>query len=348
MFGWLKRGKRQSEPKSPGSQAIQEVAETWMVDAGQVRWVHGGFDWWPGSFRVEVRCFEDSQSGANDRWRLSVATGFVDGVDAADPNVAKFAALFGRFSPASLVFTPVVGRRRPGREGPSDLYLFSSVYVAPELLGWLPTFLARMALMQPVNAEIQAEFQAETLGGRPSFGPNGKVSELDGVLDVVSNIYAPAGTGRSWWHDTREFEDVAKLLSAQGFTAAAKPDRLIVAAVFGAEPMMIALLSDARHPQLGSGLLVTVELPFHFPEGEAFERAGLLNFEEATSWTGFPQLGCWHRHDREGGASVIVHSTFVPNALAQPNLATHFAFWSLDRAQWAYAIAERWTSPTLQ
>ena len=51
-----------------------------------------------------------------------------------------------------------------------------------------------------------------------------------------------------------------------------------------------------HHPQLGNGLLVTLQLPMIADEQEIAKFANELNYLEATMWTGFPLLGCWHSH----------------------------------------------------
>ena len=63
--------------------------------------------------------------------------------------------------------------------------------------------------------------------------------------------------------------------------------------------------------------------------------AAEMNFAEAFSWTGFPQLGCWHMAENGSGQESLAFSCFMPNALHQPGLASHIAFWFLRRARWA-------------
>ena len=93
------------------------------------------------------------------------------------------------------------------------------------------------------------------------------------------------------------------------------------------------LVTSERHPQLGSGLLTTLQLPIGRETLAAARLVAELNYLEAASWTDFPQLGCWHlaqNRDREGPAFTL----FMPNALYRPGLATNIALWFLARARW--------------
>jgi hypothetical protein len=85
---------------------------------------------------------------------------------------------------------------------------------------------------------------------------------------------------------------------------------------------------------LGSGLLATLLLPFFGEDSEIDNECAGLNFLEATSWTGFPLFGSWHPHASREGKQGPAFTTFVPNALYQPVLATNFALWMLGRASW--------------
>ena len=80
---------------------------------------------------------------------------------------------------------------------------------------------------------------------------------------------------------------------------------------------------------------MTLQLP-RFAEATAIAaECAYLNFLEVVRWTGFPLLGCWHPHVSREGRAGVTFTTFVPNALYQPMLATNLALWMLGRAKWA-------------
>jgi hypothetical protein len=97
-------------------------------------------------------------------------------------------------------------------------------------------------------------------------------------------------------------------------------------------------MCDQEHPQLGSRLLVAIHTPMRSTFAEIENAAALLNYGEATNWTCFPQLGCWHAHVTTGDRVELVHSPFAPNALYSDGLATNFGLWSHARARWAKSM----------
>jgi hypothetical protein len=103
-----------------------------------------------------------------------------------------------------------------------------------------------------------------------------------------------------------------------------------------AQKVRAPLRSEVKHPQLGSGLLVTIQIRGPAAFEEIAKSSGLLNFLEANDWTDFPQLGCWQAHNIDGSEQQfgLAHASFVPNALYSPGLATNFAIWSVARARW--------------
>lgn len=88
-----------------------------------------------------------------------------------------------------------------------------------------------------------------------------------------------------------------------------------------------------RRPRAKIALFTDDQLPMIADEQEIAKFANELNYLEATMWTGFPLLGCWHSH-KIGEDAVAAFSMFVPNALHQPLIATNAAFWMLHRARW--------------
>jgi hypothetical protein len=144
----------------------------------------------------------------------------------------------------------------------------------------------------------------------------------------VNELYAPKGKNPSWWRDTEEFVNFAEKYgrSDECFGIGDKSG-LTLETPFGDRSALIRLRSEVEHPQLGSGLFVTVQIPF--TAEEISKEVAWLNFLEARSWTDFPQLGCWQIHHNE-----LAHVSFVPNAFYADGLATNFAFWSVARARW--------------
>jgi hypothetical protein len=320
-----------------GQICLNKIASIWQVDDAAIEWVERGFDWRPGSHLVRVRALPNEKPGTQDRWRVSVETDFLASVSIKD---AKFINLVASSSWMTSTYsiqyppTKILKKWEYSDSDETKLSLFSSVYVSPEMVQWLPQFFARAALIQVTNAEIQSVALSEVLGGKPDFLPSGRNNSPDDMLKVVNEVYAPKGKNRSRWHDTEEFVKFAETYgrSDECFGIGDKSG-LNLETPFGDYSALIRLRSEVEHPQLGSGLLVTVQIPF--TAEEISTEVAWLNFLEARSWTDFPQLGCWQNnlHDEEANKG-LVHVSFVPNAFYADGLATNFAHWSVARARW--------------
>jgi hypothetical protein len=86
-------------------------------------------------------------------------------------------------------------------------------------------------------------------------------------------------------------------------------------------------------------LLALIELPLGGDDLSLARAAAELNYLEASSWTGFPQLGCWYVEVRGEDAKSLTYALafalFIPNASYRPGLVPHVAFWLLQRLRWA-------------
>lgn len=167
------------------------------------------------------------------------------------------------------------------------------------------------------------------------------------MLDVVKDAYAPAGEKANWWNQAGAFEEFVEreTVEEDGMTFLARSEEpvsvslnergLLLVAVFNDQPARIALRFAERHPQLGNGLAVTVQLPTLPDQDQAVEHVASLNLLEAEGWTDFPQLGCWATRETEEGGHEIAHASFIPNALGRPGIAENYIYWSLARVKWA-------------
>src|SRR6185369_1585217 len=135
-----------------------------------------------------------------------------------------------------------------------------------DLIGWLPTFLAGVAILQPIDAEIRGVAQAEIFGSAPDFAPPSRIKpEYDEALDFANDVYVPSGSGPSWWEESDAFAAfmAQQTIEADGLALLAGSDepvgvrlgedRLILVTLDN-QPTPITLHSSERHPQLGSGL----------------------------------------------------------------------------------------------
>jgi hypothetical protein len=333
-----------AKEQSIGEISLQTIASIWQVDDSATKWVDGGFDWTPGSHLVRVRALPNENPATEDRWRISVETDFLQSVPIEDMKFIELTASRSGVlaSTYSMQYPPVeIWKKHPNRKNPK-LSLFSSVYVDPELVHWLSTFLAREAIVEVTDAEMQSLQMSEVVGGKPDFVPSGRNKHPDEILGILNGIYVPEGKKRSRWEGTDEFVNFAENYGrSDGCFGNGDKSGLTLETPFGDESALIQLRSDVQHPQLGNGLLVTIQIPFLAAIEEIAKQSALLNFWEASRWTDFPQLGCWQPHDIDSNMkSGLAHASFVPNALYSSGLVTNFALWSIARVRWLRQ--ERW------
>jgi len=315
-------------------QSLQAIAATWQVEPAQTAWEDDGFIWTPGSHLVRVRGWPDDATNSG-RVRIVVETDLLNDVPMDGPHFrAMLAATSASLTAGyALVYPPAEVRREAGGRIPPLLSMFSAAYVSVDTVAWLPVFLARMALMQPADAQFRAGEFAGLLGGTPAVIASRVLLSCDEILYVVPTYYVSQGTEPNRWIGSDEFESFAASHDpASGVVCRGEPGRLTVHTPFGAATALIEVRTDQGHPVLGAGLLVTLELPPFTDLDEAIALAARLNFEEAARFTHVPQFGFWHPFDDGIGKVTLIHTSFIPNALYQPNLVPTMAYWSGWRA----------------
>lgn len=334
--------------------ALDQILAVWQVDSNDLRSRGAnGFDWLPGSYIVSVRAVPADKSdpfyvmlqgigGVDPREngvRLSVSTRMVEDFPLKS---SQAVTLLDQLSPMlcstySLVYPPqALLEASRSVDAPHDLELFSSVYIDPNLAGWLPNFLAQMAVMQPIDAELHgSSLPAMFGGGLPAFEDGVKRKELDDILNVAEQIFVPAGARPSKWSGSDEFVAFARDFGrSENCFANGDSTGLTAEVPFGNGSALIQLWTDQFHPNLGNGLLVTLLLP-HKAADESDGGVAALNYLEARAWTEFPNFGCWHQRDTGSDRGILpAHSTFIPNALYRPDLIQNLALWEMARARW--------------
>jgi hypothetical protein len=318
------------------SELLEAIASIWKPDKARTRWRDDGFDWTPGSHLVRVRVVPPpaKNPGQPERWGLSAQTEFLNSPPIDHPRFTHRLAVLAPYTTSmyALVYPPHSMWKKYSDGEPPVLRLFSSVYVGDDALEWLPRLLCQVALLQAVNAELQSEHLAREVGGKPAFIGSARALAHDEVLDTARDFYVREGAEPSRWSNVSEFAEFAEQY-AQGDACFGFSDEtgMMLETPFGHDTALIRFRFDEPHPQLGNGLLVTMQLPFISSKDGPIAEAAYLNFLEAKFWTDVPQLGCWHTDAR---GKAVAHSCFVPNALYVEGLAANLALYSLDRVRW--------------
>jgi hypothetical protein len=322
-----------------GKQAVEQIAAMWQVDPARSVQREDGFEWWPGDFRVAVTAHRRPDGSVPECWCLTIRTDFLKDVPVDNEKFVQLTALSAHVAALTCawVYPPAELLQRYGIAERPKLWLANSAYVTAETADWLPHFLASMGLMQPTNAQIQAAGTAEIIqGGSPDVSsPRGmKLEGLDGMLDVAELVFAPRGNEANRWIGTGEFEETAETWGRSDLCfGIGDPQELTLETPFGEASALIRLRTSERHPQLGTGLLGTIQLPIENECNAVAHECARLNFME-TLWTDIPLFGCWSPHQSLNGRYAPAFTSFIPNALYRPGLATNMALWLFARARW--------------
>lgn len=320
---------------------LEAVRSVWQVNEEFTEPFKDGFFWWPGHHKVTVRCEQQSPSGESEAWRVTVETEYAKGVDFGNPKVVGlFGNLAGVAPTYGWVYVPpeVTGKYNLPPDG--KIGFKSSAYIRPETAGWLPSFFARLVVMQPIDAERlgAAEF-LRILGGEADLsGPrtSGPDHPIDDILNVAQVVFAPSGQESSRWSGSDEFGDIAERFGRNEMSFGnGSPEGLTLETPFGTSSALIRCRHDVKHPALGSGLLTSIQLPVFDGYEATWETCMWLNFFASTSWTDAPVLGSWHPKEVQTGKFSPSYGAFVPNALYAPGVASNMALWSLGLARWA-------------
>lgn len=323
-----------------GKDAVQRIARVWQVDKSRTVWTEQGFDWWPGRFRVSVMAQKGQGEDRKRAWRLVIRTAFLKDVETLEPKTLRWISLWSKAAPtyAWVITPPEVAQKY---EIPLDktLHFQAVMYLRDPVKSWLPEFFARMAILQPIQAEIQADSMAELIGARPDASrPSERANPdfRDEMLVVAEAIYVPEGKKESKWKGHQEFSNIAEQYGTQdNCFGMGDESGLTLETPIGDTSALIRLLTDTTHPTLGNGLLATIQMPFEVDEQQAIDDCMWYNYFQSISWTDAPQLASWHDAQQNEKSFGIKHGVFYPNALYMPGLATNAALWQLGQAVWA-------------
>ncbi len=262
-----------------GFQALEKIYNAWQIDDDRITWQEDGFDWWPGHFRQSLRVSE----ATNDQlgmptYKITATTDFVKNTQASPAVVLRMIDALGKLAPCYSI-----------RIAPSELdgkiTLISTAYLHKENAAWLPRFFSQIALLQPIDAQgLAAHVAPELEGDADASSPeaDGELRDLDEILGVAAEIYAPIGQEANRWVGTGEFEQLAE---AWGNTptcfGSGDATGLTLETPFGTDTALIRLITDQPHPRLGNGLLATLQLPWFANINEVLDGVDRFNFSES-------------------------------------------------------------------
>jgi hypothetical protein len=237
------------------------------------------------------------------------------------------------------VLTPVdIEEETRESKEPGQLKFVSTVYTNPSTAEWIPRFFAGAAILQPIAAQTQSSKLASISKGSSDMSiPPGqkKIMELDDLMWLVDSHYRPAGAGESRWQSCSEFEEFAERYGRTEICYGNGDSKgLSLETPFGDDTVLIRLKTEQPHPELGSGLLVTLQLPHDLGESESRRLARIFNYQESLEHTFFPLIGSWCSFPSRPDMTGVAFSSFVPNFLFNLGLVPNLALWMMARANW--------------
>jgi hypothetical protein len=321
-----------------GPQVLEFLFDALKIDDTWAARDSRAFAWWAHRLPQVIWADPVRSSYGCDVVRVHAVPAVLRGVSDTPGLRAKLAMLNRFMSLGALVAS---------EEG-DMIMLHSAARFHAENFPWLRALFLAAVGIQVADAHIKADPLARVLGGEPDASPHprsGERAEPDELLDVIEAVFWPSGAGTSPWTEG-DSEATAEMLrpwaltsSAAGCMAAEFPFDGDLPA-FVAPTRQTALLtasSTDRHPQLGSGLLLRLRLPYGFSEEAGSNLAWMLNALEMTSATDAHTLGAWCLGAAPPGrrdAHTVDFVSFVPADLYQKNLLENLAFEMGVRVAW--------------
>ena len=324
-----------------GMQAVKRIADLYQISQEDCIWYERGFDWWPGDHKVSIYYETDKEPANENAYRLVFQTAFIK--DLSSPIKMRLIEGISSFAPSYGYICPSEGlikqhQNLGGKEQLDvNLWLKSVAYLREDTASWLPEFFGRMAILQPVDAQRSSKLDADLLGGVPDVSSLNEIRKSqDEILNVPQEIYVPAGKQPSNWIDTGEFEEIAQRFGKSDVCFGnGDSSGLTLETPFGDNSALIRQFTDIPHPALGNGLLSTIQLPFWESIDQVGDMCTHLNFLNSLDWTNVPYLGSWFPKQVRDDIYCPAYSSFIPNALYEPNLAANMALWCVAGAQYA-------------
>ena len=322
-----------------GSEVLNFVFATMKIDDGWSVRESRSFTWW--GHRLAQRIWAEPVRLSRDHHivRIHAETAMLRDVPDTPEMRAGLAHLNTFMHLNALTWSPDTRAVR----------LHAAACFHPGNREWLQSLFVAAVGLQSADAHIKADGLARLLGGELDVSGHpgsGARHEPDDMLNVIASLFAPQGAGASPWTEP-DFTAAADMTprpwvlangDATGLTAEFPFTGDVPAAIAGrAETALLTASSTERHPQLGSGLLLRLQLPINFPKDNGSSAALTLNLLEATEMTDTHTLGAWclgpALADRSDSHSLNFVS-FVPAVAYRKGLLDVLAMDMAIRVRW--------------
>jgi hypothetical protein len=320
-----------TKPADLGPRVVQQLFEALQLDAGWSVRARRSFAWWGHHLAQRVWAERPRRQADADTTRVQASTVVLKGVKRQAQTAEQIASLNRFASFSALVWNPYSG----------EVALHSCACFTRDNARWLQPIFAKAITMQAAEAHVQLETLLGLLGGRPAWSEHprhGRRLDPDTKLDVLGTVYARVGAGPSPFSHA-DF-DAALQMEQPPWVSAAVDGRTLSAEIpldgSAGGRATLTVSSEGSHPQLGSGLLLRLRLPFP-PAQPAAELAGRLNAVETIEQTDANLFGAWcSGHDEH-----LWFAQFLPAGLYEPGLLGLMVRNAAARARWGTAQLPR-------
>ena len=280
------------------------------------------FTWWASSLRQRVWVAEPREFQGVPLTTLHVETDLISDVPMDDSTWARLAGV-NRFASLSAYGAD---------PGARTLSLHSSVSLTEDNYRLAQTIALHAMALQMADAFGEAAELADAFGGQVAASPHPKQGlrmtpdEMVGILE----IYQQRGEADSPFTP----EEIAQLVHVEPrpwILAANDTHRLDADLDFAAGEVhaRLELDAEAKHPSLGSGLLMRLKLPVE-PDVAVAQK---LNANERLEPDAH-QLGAWCVDDEHG----LMFTGFIPAAAWVPELSRSLVYHLSAKNEWARAL----------
>lgn len=305
-----------------GQRVVQEVFERLQIDEEWSLRTERGFTWWSGPLRQQVWAEEPFQDLGMTVVRVHARTDLLRSFECTEMDKIALCLLMSQGTLSGFV---------RDAEDPSRLQLASSVYVNESTANWMGELFTWAVITQNIEALLLRARSDKFFAGIPddSVHPtSGKRDALDEMTSMIQTIVAPEGKQDSLYIGGEMQGLSAEIQEPPTVMASSDPMGLTSELPFKGRTSMLRMMTDASHPEMGHGLLVTLTLPTSFDD--AVEEALRLNGRELSELTRSHFLGSWC----VAPSGSFAFASFFSNSMYKPNLITHLYYSGLFRARW--------------
>ena len=280
------------------------------------------FTWWASSLRQRVWVAEPREFQGVQLTTLHVETDLIADVSMDDATWAKLAGM-NRFASLSAYVADPVAR---------TISLHASVSLTADNYRLAQTIALHAMALQMADAFAEAAELATAFGGQVAASPHplrGLRTTPDEMVGILE-IYQQRGEAESPFTP----EELAQLVHVEPrpwVLAANDLHRIDADLEFAAGDVhaRLELDAEAKHPSLGSGLLMRLKLPVE-PDPMVAQR---LNANERLEPDAH-QLGAWCVDEEHG----LMFTGFVPAAAWVPELSRALVYHLSAKNEWARAL----------